>query len=778
MVGENHHYLRSYLLIIFLADFRKELEDKIVANGGAYKPNLTREETHLVAKEPTGAKYEFAEKWGIKIVAIEWLQHSLERGMILEESLYHPMIPAEKRGVGSWIQKTTSTTSLGKRDREQEGAPDRSRKLRRTASAKLESQNSGIWGDIAFHEVKHEYIEKNAWDDEGKEQVEILKKEEESQARHEEGPTVHERAVPGVELLLGSKGRKDAIFHDKVFALHGFNDQKASILESHVRSHGANVMDFNILASREKVTELEDLYVLIPHTMPTSQIPQTADTSLPNIMATELWIERCIVRKRYEDPFGCITNRPFRHFPIPGFESLKICSTAFHDVELLHLEKVVKLMGATYEEWFDPKASVLICNDVNTGLEKLGHAQLWGIPAVRPNWLWDSTNNGKVMPFHPYLLQPVRQPIAANFDDPPSEILENDSKSWTNNKALEVKRSDHTVSPKKAMLADPDWKKRRKETNTLVETDQTASDSFQGDSGLQTETHCNYESFDGAAETPGLENSSYAIPRQSNSFPLQEITPNSSPPKPQLQPSETKPLTASANNDLSSLSHISPKKQEDESLGPTISSLLAHHQQRASSALAAANKRTAPPTLIDPSQPRQRRRRQLLGRAPSTLSSHSHSNNPNPDLSRASSVDTAHTDGLGTPLSTSSFSFAAVKKDGNSGNGNAVSNVVYDTEHEEEELKRREECLQMTQLGYEDTEVRLWRERVERKITGGGGKGAGKEGVGNGKGKGAAGATPGRGAKGAGVGTATAGAGRAVESLGISKRTRLATGGR
>lgn len=76
----------------------------------------------------------------------------------------------------------------------------------------------------------------------------------------------------------------------------------------------------------------------------------------------------------------------------------------------------------------------------------------------------------------------------------------------------------------------------------------------------------------------------------------------------------------------------------------------------------------------------------------------------------------------------------------------------------------------MTQLGYEDPDVAAWRERVAVKMGGGGmvGEGKGKGGVIEGKG-----GTPGR--KGGGGGRGAAG-GKEGGSLGIAKRTRLASG--
>ena len=814
------------MLIGVIADERKDIEHKIEANGGQYKPNLTKEETHLIAKEPVGAKYDFAARWGIKTVAIEWLKQSLERRMILEEKAFHPGIPAEKRGVGAWIRKSSSTSSLGKRGREPEGLPDQPRKLRRTISAKLEREHSGIWGDIASYEVKTVDTKERAWDDEGENASEDVKRRE-TLSNHEEKPAVREPAISGVDMLLGNSRRKDEIFYNKSFALFGFEDRKASILEGHLRSKGGNIMEFDMLMNLKKDVEVKDFYLLIPHHLSPRQIPRRVDESLLSNMGTELWIERCILRKEFEDPAASITNKPFQHFPIPDFKDLKVHSTGFQGIELSHMCRAVKLMGASYSQDFNSGASLLLCNATNKGTQKLSHAQLWSIPAVQADWLWDCIKHGKLMPYDPHLIQPISPLIVENPDTLKSKTVDRSEKSrqWSS-------EFERIVTPKpntsfKISSADEVPTKLRNDP-PFTKSDKINRTSYPDDTGPRMQPNEIYESFDGALDTPMSEEpSSHAILKKSSSLPLQEITPNSSPPKQSSHPKETIPSPSSYTQPQRSFSPPKPPTQQnDESLGPTISSLLAHHQQRASSALAvAANKSASNLSAPNSPHPPRCRRRQLLGRAPSNLSSHSlsyNNKNNNPNFSRASSVDTLHTDGLGTPLSASSFPFTNKRESagGEAGGGIGIGMgsgncVVYDEGHEEEKRKQ-EECLQMTQLGYEDSEVRLWRERVDRKIGGGGGndgpkeKKVGgkeqgeivdsrKEGKGEGdvkeeggkvecrakgsedgfkRGKAGGGRTPGRPAGGAG---GRGGGVRAKDEdggLGISRRTRLATSGR
>jgi DNA replication regulator DPB11 len=120
-------------------------------NGAEYRKDLTKSVTHLIARDSSGEKYKFATSWQIKVVSVKWFTDSIERGMILDESKYHPLISPEEQGLGAWNRslptprdsfgRTSTTTNENPRN-------PRPRKLRRIASTKLVDQNESIWGDI------------------------------------------------------------------------------------------------------------------------------------------------------------------------------------------------------------------------------------------------------------------------------------------------------------------------------------------------------------------------------------------------------------------------------------------------------------------------------------------------------------------------------------------------------------------------------------------------------------------------------------------------------
>ena len=463
-----------------------------------------------------------------------------------------------------------------------------------------------------------------------------------------------------------------------------------------------------------------------------------------------MWIERCLYRKQYEEPQTSVTNTPFRQFPIAGFEDLTICSTGFQGIDLPHMTKAVRLMGATYDEFLSPKASVLLCKVIAPGNEKLPYAQIWGIPAVKPEWLWDCIRRGESIPFAPYLIQPLRDPnrVSRNSDAPtPQDTC---AKSRKPEKSQE-KPDRVSTRPTKIALPpkgkDTQLEKRTPSSSEQVHifepgpwsitaakpsgVDENRLPELKSTNDITTTAHTNLD-----------DESSHTL--RPTSGPLHEISPNHSQTKRSASPEKLPQPPASAEQ------MPSPQKPDStsSSLRPAISSLLAHHQR-----VSASSSSEQPPRSY-------RRRRQLLGRAPSNLSSHSI------NLSRASSVDTMNTDGLGTPLEPAHLT----KSDNNqTNNGNHINRTTNTTNTNkaaaaaaefktiwsahQDDPDREEPPLQLTQLGYEDETVKAWRERGDSKMGVGYGKGRGK-------------GTPGKG-KAREV---------AAGGLGISTRTRLATG--
>ena len=211
--------------------YRRQLEDLINNNGGEYRGNLTRDITHLIAREPSGNKFSYAGQWGIKTVSIEWMTDSLTRGMILDEASYSLLLPPSDRGRTAWLRRTVSTTSLGKRPLESELGKPNSRKLRRTASAKLSSESSGLWSNIVGEGVNREHARPDKWQDQN-ENTAPLKSESgptaisqtsgEQRSQHEHGPG------PDTNYDQHNRTPIGGIFGGKKFILQGYTEKKVS----------------------------------------------------------------------------------------------------------------------------------------------------------------------------------------------------------------------------------------------------------------------------------------------------------------------------------------------------------------------------------------------------------------------------------------------------------------------------------------------------------------------------------------------------------------------
>ena len=231
--------------------YRKELEDLINDNGGDYRANLTKDVTHLIAKEPSGAKYNYAAQWGIKTVSVEWLEQSLERGMILEENLYHLLLPPGERGRNAWIRRSVSTTSLGKRARDDDVIPPNARKLRRTASARLSSHNDGLWTEINGGEIKVEEIKVDSWDEPQKEGVDHRMSPDVAQAKMSApaqippGSHLSKRihSVANLSPLLRKSPQQEGLFQGKTFLLRGFDEIKVCDIPFLIESGDNNELD-------------------------------------------------------------------------------------------------------------------------------------------------------------------------------------------------------------------------------------------------------------------------------------------------------------------------------------------------------------------------------------------------------------------------------------------------------------------------------------------------------------------------------------------------------
>jgi hypothetical protein len=371
-------------LLVCLTGFghdRDAIAERIVLYGGKHTDDLTRRCTHLIVSKPEGKKFTAAKSWNIRTVTLNWLDATIARGMILDESKYDPLLPPEEQGVGAWIKRDVRRQSLGKRSRHSAGAVEEGkRKLRKTASMRLNSERSNLLGDILGRSDSREYS------------FAKLVPDPEAQQALKQAPV----APP----------QPKSTFSNCIFYIHGFNEQRTAVLAQTIQGIDGVVAPTMQEAANNKDASYR--FLVVPQTSQPESHSHAPSDQVHFI--TEFYIEKCLQNKKFfppddEDPLG----RPFPAFPIAGFSELKICSAAFTGIELSQVARAIKQLGASFEEQFRRSTSVLVCKSLGAmRKDKLKAAIAWGVPVVSANWLWECIATGYNVPFDAFIYPEIR----------------------------------------------------------------------------------------------------------------------------------------------------------------------------------------------------------------------------------------------------------------------------------------------------------------------------------------------------------------------------------
>ncbi|KAI9671341.1 MAG: hypothetical protein M1831_004250 [Alyxoria varia] len=409
---EEEHTLPSLLgLQICVTGFdnlkeRNDIAEAVEANGARYHGDLTKQVTHLIAAAPRGKKYEYAGQWGVKIIAIEWLRDSLKRGMVLDETLYSPTTPAEERGRRA-ISEYRPQAALRKRSRDGESQTEAGdggrRKLRRTTSSKLQSQNGELWADIGQGEKESAYLRVDQW-------AEPTRQPPAPNQTSRSQPHIASHAGEGESCVAGdgqvSAGAKEAqatswdkthIFKDHRMFILGFEPQKTQVLQDFVSSNGADVLSREVVERRalyleESTTEISNhdrtkatTYV-VPHDISSEKLADLRGQSFlheQDDLVTDWWVEKCIYLKTHVNTNGPLC-KPLDKLPIEG---------------------------AHYDEYLRENTSVLVCNNgTMPNAQKLKYALEHQIPVVRSEWMWECITTGQCLPLADFSLTARKPP--------------------------------------------------------------------------------------------------------------------------------------------------------------------------------------------------------------------------------------------------------------------------------------------------------------------------------------------------------------------------------
>jgi DNA replication regulator DPB11 len=174
----------------------------------------------------------------MKVVSLEWFQQSLERGMVLDETLFNPTIPVEQRGQGAWDRREFPSPAPGKRARDAEPSQSLNlfrRKLRRSASTKMGSQSEALWAGITAASSEKQHDENDDWTEDILGNQETLREHTPTLHRGSLSPVgeaskdvdvAHDRHQPPSLSLHPNNNVAAGVFEDRIVFPYGFDDDK------------------------------------------------------------------------------------------------------------------------------------------------------------------------------------------------------------------------------------------------------------------------------------------------------------------------------------------------------------------------------------------------------------------------------------------------------------------------------------------------------------------------------------------------------------------------
>lgn len=372
------------------------MRELVEANGGKYSKNLTRHITHLVSPKGGGRKVEGAIKWNQFLVDPLWLEDCLKRRARVNEKYYRLSLPKEKRGAGAFTGVPDEAASLL--------PPNYYAETRRISThkaiiARNKKKSDDVWASVISAlpkgRSKTAIKAESSWDSNlifNVDEPEVI--EEAPVARKRESSGIAESETKRTRLETQNAASiheyepSKGIFENLTFAFCGYENAQVRHLEEIVRSHNGR-SSINMLHS-------EVTHVIVNSKIPPSEKAKlTRGLSKTVTIATEWLIERSLFKKSLVcDVWG----RYLEHRNLPDFTGLDVSISGFTGVELLHIEKLVPILGATFQPTFTAQRHVLVATPKSN---KFQFALKWKIPIVKVEWLWECAKTGTSVPLSP-----------------------------------------------------------------------------------------------------------------------------------------------------------------------------------------------------------------------------------------------------------------------------------------------------------------------------------------------------------------------------------------
>lgn len=371
---------------------RSQIVDTIKTNGGNYTGSLDRTVTHLIVYEPAGKKYMAAKRWGTHVVALPWVRDTIERGMILDEAFYDPLLPKDDIGKGAWTRRELRPRSRTKRQRDPAAnVHNARRKLRKTASMKLNSQRDNMWGEILGQQPSADRAASYRTGEPTQPPANDSMLRPTSESVPYLSNITHPLTSPGTS--------EDSLFTSCHFSIFNFQSDQVAVLAEYISSRGGKISQDPSLNMSQGAAARQ--FIIVPQTFKPCSHPPVPDGVE---IVTEFFIERCVHGKRLLSPQDHVFGRPFPVFPIEGFHELSISTSGFVDLDLNQVERTVRQIGARYEERFNRQCTMLICDSLaSVRKAKLDLAVIWNVPVLKSEWLWQCVSQGKKLAINDFL---------------------------------------------------------------------------------------------------------------------------------------------------------------------------------------------------------------------------------------------------------------------------------------------------------------------------------------------------------------------------------------
>jgi DNA replication regulator DPB11 len=401
-------------MVINITNMRQEERSAMIpsieSHGGKYVKDLSRSCTHLITPIQSGEKYKYATLWSTPTVVPAWVFHSLKRGAALPERYYKTGLPDHEIGKGAVAEPFVAAAAATKPKESRDAAKPVLRKRRQPSGPDIFDT---VLGDTSRPAAKKQATdrEEEAWQD-SRRVIDDDSNAEPRVVRQQEPTAVH------------------GMFSDKIFEFEGFDASQVKTLEAVVVSHGGQLKQHTVKPANALV-----IYSHMDPKLKRKKVPKGMT------VVTEWAIERSLHKKKLTLDFW---GEFIVHRNVPGFQDVSISISGFSGVELLHLERLVEMLGARYQPVFVPAHDLLISTP---GAQKFQYAKDWGIPIVNEQWLWECARRGTVVPLDSpeYVIDGLHQAGRVLAKEhrriPPPAALTNGSRntrSETDNEAEEL----------------------------------------------------------------------------------------------------------------------------------------------------------------------------------------------------------------------------------------------------------------------------------------------------------------------------------------------------